>query len=1116
MSGSIFIETITSTDPEFRNRSIEHLTAGLDTEALIEAACDLEHFRSQSTNLYHTVRALFFLFTIYRFNLPRQADCRTVDRTPYSAVTHLRERRFEEAIQRLLHYQTQAGPSAPIASGLAASYHGLAFQKLADQVRLSVRAARGNQWMFRVGHPFDHPLRLVDELKVMDPDLGTFPILREQTPVRMDLCHSAWSDIFFLGMDFPEGARVLNTSIDLGVMDRDDQPRPPVEAYLRVIDEPVLRLTSVDLNTSTTISELSEVFDYARDYLGLLKAAVIASGIIPPGVEGSGAELSSVLERVIGRSLGLELVSNVNDIPKGSRLAVSTNLLGALIAVCMRATGQTGRLFGPLSEGERRTIAARAILGEWIGGSGGGWQDSGGVWPGIKLIKGVVAENGDPEMGISRGCLLPRHEVLGEDRISTQTRQALQSSLVLVHGGMAQNVGPILEMVTEKYLSRSDQEWKARLEANEILENVVTALQQGDIQQVAGETTRNFFGPIQTIIPWASNQYTEQVISRTRAKFGDEFHGFCMLGGMAGGGMAFFFSPRRQAEGQRFLHETMRALKKDLEHGLPFAMEPLVYQFHINDQGSVSTFLKGRDALMPKRYYDLLIPSSIRQDNRHLTPAGKAELHAFAHACRENSDFGRALESLFERLLPDRPMNPQSDRDLYQHLQANGFDDVQHEIIRKDLRMGRIGLAQNRLPASTKIEDVARDDLSDWEQLQGDTDLVSIGTQAIQSGEVAVVTLTAGVGSRWTNGAGTVKAVNPFCRFAGKHRTFLATHLAKTRKTSRAFNTLVPHVFTTSYLTHPPIQAALERTENYGYAGPVHLSTGRSIGLRLIPMARDLRFAWEELSQQRLDEQKEKVRESSRAALLQWAQDRGEASDYTDNLISQCMHPIGHWYEFANLLRNGTLERLFDEQPNLNYLFIHNIDTLGANLDPALLGFHIQAAAALTFEVIPRWFDDQGGGLARVDGRLRLLEGLAIPHEADEFKLSYYNSNSNWLNLKHLLNLFELDQDDLKHKDKVTRAIRRIANRIPSYVTLKDVKKRWGHAQEDVFPVAQFEKIWGDMTAMHELACRYAAVPRQRGQQLKDPAQLDAWLRDGTAAYVNQLCDWSEGEETAL
>ena len=33
----------------------------------------------------------------------------------------------------------------------------------------------------------------------------------------MDLTHSAWSDIFFLGMDYPEGARVLNVSIDLAV-----------------------------------------------------------------------------------------------------------------------------------------------------------------------------------------------------------------------------------------------------------------------------------------------------------------------------------------------------------------------------------------------------------------------------------------------------------------------------------------------------------------------------------------------------------------------------------------------------------------------------------------------------------------------------------------------------------------------------------------------------------------------------------------------------------------------------------------------------------------------------------------------------------------------------------
>ena len=150
----------------------------------------------------------------------------------------------------------------------------------------------------------------------------------------------------------------------------------------------------------------------------------------------------------------------MNDIPKGSRLAVSTSLLACIIAVCMRATGQINSLTGGMEEEDRRLVAARAILGEWLGGSGGGWQDSGGVWPGIKLIHGVLAAEGDPEFGISRGCLLPRHKILSEDEIPREAAKKLQQSLVLVHGGMAQDVGPILEMVTEKYLLRSEKEWR--------------------------------------------------------------------------------------------------------------------------------------------------------------------------------------------------------------------------------------------------------------------------------------------------------------------------------------------------------------------------------------------------------------------------------------------------------------------------------------------------------------------------------------------------------------------------------------------------------------------------------------------------------------------------------
>lgn len=53
-----------------------------------------------------------------------------------------------------------------------------------------------------------------------------------------------------------------------------------------------------------------------------------------------------------------------------------------------------------------------------------------------------------------------------------------------------------------------------------------------------------------------------------------------------------------------------------------------------------------------------------------------------------------------------------------------------------------------------------------------------------------------------------------------------------------------------------------------------------------------------------------------------------------------------------------------------------------------------------------------------------------------------------------------------------------------------------------------FEKLFVDVTALNELDTAYALVSRQRGQQLKEPAQLDGWLRDGSAEYVNNLADW--------
>ena len=126
-----------------------------------------------------------------------------------------------------------------------------------------------------------------------------------------------------------------------------------------------------------------------------------------------------------------------------------------------------------------------------------------------------------------------------------------------------------------------------------------------------------------------------------------------------------------------------------------------------------------------------------------------------------------------------------------------------------------------------------------------------------------------------------------------------------------------------------------------------------------------------------------------------------------------------------------------------------------------------------------------GGSLARVGGHLRLVEGMALPRESDEFRLSCYNSMTTWLRVGRLLDLFGLSREDLRNEPRVTEAIRALGAKMPTYVTLKDVKKRWGHGHEDVFPVAQFEKLWGDMTTLPENNCGFVLVSRARGQQLK-------------------------------
>lgn len=221
----------------------------------------------------------------------------------------------------------------------------------------------------------------------------------------------------------------------------------------------------------------------------------------------------------------------------------------------------------------------------------------------------------------------------------------------------------------------------------------------------------SFFGPIRTVIPWATNHYTETLISRVQERFADDFWGFWMLGGMSGGGMGFIFDPSAKPAALKELGNIMLQTKRDMEYSLPFAMDPVVFEYRVNQYGTVAQ-------LIDENADDVDVGSNGTQ------------------TLNESTTLTQNLNELLEEL---------------------GFDRKEQEQIRTDLRNGTIGLAKNRLSPESKLEDVTADDVVVIDEDSIAKDTRARGLEALASGKVAVVTLAAGVGSRWTQGAGVVK-----------------------------------------------------------------------------------------------------------------------------------------------------------------------------------------------------------------------------------------------------------------------------------------------------------------------------------------------------------------------
>jgi len=151
-----------------------------------------------------------------------------------------------------------------------------------------------------------------------------------RAPARLDF-GGGWTDTPPYSLE--HGGCVLNAAVDLN-------GQPPIQAYARVIAEPVIRIASIDLGRQIEIRRLEDLLDYGdpQSRFGLAKAALALSGLAPTAAPWPrGIDLRTMLHRLGG---GVELTT-LAAIPKGSGLGTSSIMGAVILAVVQRVMGRT-------------------------------------------------------------------------------------------------------------------------------------------------------------------------------------------------------------------------------------------------------------------------------------------------------------------------------------------------------------------------------------------------------------------------------------------------------------------------------------------------------------------------------------------------------------------------------------------------------------------------------------------------------------------------------------------------------------------------------------------------------------------------------------------------------
>ncbi|UCF38651.1 MAG: hypothetical protein JSU96_07395 [Acidobacteriota bacterium] len=190
-----------------------------------------------------------------------------------------------------------------------------------------------------------------------------------RAPARLDL-GGGWSDTPPYALE--RGGCVINAAVDLN-------GQPPIHAYARILDQPEIRIASIDHSTRVTIRTLEELTDYnvRIDGFSLAKAALALSGFSPEW--GSWPAGVTTLEQVLKHFGGGIELTTLAAIPSGSGLGTSSIMGAVLMSVLNRVLG---------AELDQRELFNKVLQLEQELTTGGGWQDQiGGVVGGVKVIR---------------------------------------------------------------------------------------------------------------------------------------------------------------------------------------------------------------------------------------------------------------------------------------------------------------------------------------------------------------------------------------------------------------------------------------------------------------------------------------------------------------------------------------------------------------------------------------------------------------------------------------------------------------------------------------------------------------------------------------------------------